>query len=127
MSRLVLDAGAFIALDRNSPPMWARLVAAQKAARPLITHGGVIGQVWRHPSRQARLAMVVRGVDIHPIDAELGRAAGVLLAASGTSDVNDAALAILCRSGDTVVTSDVRDIADLLSTRAMTDVDVVCV
>ena len=44
---MVFDAGALLALERNDRPMWRRLKAAQLAAAPPLTHGGVIAQVWR--------------------------------------------------------------------------------
>ena len=42
------------------------------------------------------------------------RRCGLLLAGSATSDVVDAALALLVRRGDTVLTSDPQDIGRLL-------------
>lgn len=112
---LVLDGGALIALARNERPMWIRLKAAQMAGEPPVTHGGVLGQVWRGGRRQARLAMAVAGIDVRPLDETLGRAAGDLLAATGLSDVVDAALALLATDGDDIVTSDIDDFAALVS------------
>lgn len=107
---LVLDAGALIALDRNERPMWTRLKAsAQEGVLP-VTHGGVVGQVWRGGPRQARLATALAGLDVKALDEELGRSAGELLAATGMSDVIDAALALLAGDGDEIVTSDVNDL-----------------
>ena len=42
---LILDAGAFVALERNDRAMWRRLKAAKLAGTPPRTHGGVIAQV----------------------------------------------------------------------------------
>ena len=58
---LVLDAGALIALDRNERPMWIRLKALQEAGELPVTHGGVVGQVWRGGPRQTRLASLIAG------------------------------------------------------------------
>jgi hypothetical protein len=44
---LVLDSGAFIALERNDRVMWRRLKAALLAGSVPVSHGGVVGQVWR--------------------------------------------------------------------------------
>ncbi len=52
MSRLVLDAGAFIALDRNDRSMWARIAIAHKSGQQILTHAGIVGQVWRRPARK---------------------------------------------------------------------------
>jgi hypothetical protein len=111
---LVLDAGAFIALDRNERAMWVRLKAAEQAGEVPVTHGGVVGQVWRDGARQVRLAVALAGTDVRPLDDELGRAAGLLLRRSGTADVVDAALARLAYDGDEIVTSDVDDLEQLV-------------
>ena len=122
MSRLVLDAGAFIALDRNDREIWTRLVRAIHAQQQVITHAGIVGQVWRHPSRQARLARVLKAVDVLPITVELARAAGLLLAATSRNDVHDAALALICEPADILITSDTDDLAALLCERGMQSV-----
>ena len=44
---MILDAGALIALDRNDRSMWVRLKASHSAGERPVTHGGIIGQVWR--------------------------------------------------------------------------------
>ena len=123
MSRWLLDAGALIALDRNQPSMWRRLALARRDGVLLVTHGGIVGQAWRH-ARQARLAQVLRAVDIKPLDAALGRLAGELLAISRTSDVIDAALVLLSRAGDRIYTSDPSDVVALASAAAR-DVEIV--
>lgn len=112
---MVLDAGALIALDRNQRAMWVRLKALSTAGELPVTHGGVIGQVWRGGPRQARLATALAGIDVRPLDEVLGRAAGELLAATRTADVVDAALALLASDGDEIVTVDRDDIAKLVS------------
>jgi hypothetical protein len=111
---LVLDAGALIALERNDRAMWQRLKLCLQAGEPPLSHGGVIGQVWRGRSgRQAKLASVLEVVDIRSIDGVLGRAAGELLARARQHDVIDAALVLLARDGDRIVTSDPEDLAAL--------------
>jgi hypothetical protein len=111
---LLLDSGALIALERNDRAMWRRLKAAWLAESVPITHGGVVGQVWRGQGpRQAQLARVLDGVDVRPLDDALGRGAGVLLARAGADDVTDAALVLLARDGDEIATSDVDDLEPL--------------
>lgn len=111
---MVLDAGALIALDRNERAMWVRLKALQDAGEVPVTHGGVIGQVWRGGPRQARLAMALAGVEVRPLDERLGRAAGELMGETHTSDVVDAALVLLAADGDEIVTLDRADIEMLV-------------
>jgi hypothetical protein len=122
---LILDAGALIALDRNDRAMWRRLKSAYATREVPRTHGGVVGQVWRGGgARQARLATVLRGVEIRALDDRLGRVAGALLARTRTHDVIDAALVILAESGDVLVTSDPDDLQPL--SRALDrDVDII--
>ena len=111
---LVLDAGAFIALERNERSMWVRLKAAAIARELPLTHGAVVGQVWRGGPRQARLARALQGVDVRPLDRVLGRAAGELLGRTSSSDVIDAAVVLLAADGDDIVTLDRRDFEALV-------------
>lgn len=124
---LVLGAGGFVALERNDRPTWRRLKAAFIAGEPPTTHGGVVGQVWRGGSgRQAQLARALQAVETLPLDLELGRRAGVLLARTNQSDAIDAALVAMARNGDQIVTSDPNDMARLVAAAGVL-VDVVTV
>lgn len=107
---LILDAGAFIALGRDDRAMWRRLELARRSGRLPVTHGGVVGQVWRGGARQALLARALDGIDVRPLDEALGRYAGALLASTGTSDVVDAALVLLAEDTDDIATSDLPDL-----------------
>jgi hypothetical protein len=54
---LVLDAGALLAIERQDRGVIALIKAERLAGRAPMTHGGVIGQVWRGGTgRQANLA-----------------------------------------------------------------------
>jgi hypothetical protein len=59
------------------------------------------------------LAKALDGIDVRPLDAALGRAAGELLARARSSDVIDAALVLLADDGDDLATSDPDDIEPL--------------
>lgn len=85
----------------------------------VITHGGIVGQAWRNGSRQALLARGLAGVAVVPLDLDLGKATGRLLAESATNDVNDAALAILANPGDRMFTSDPENLGHLMATRGV--------
>ncbi len=112
---LILDSGAFVALERNDRTMWRRLKAAQRSATPPVTHGGVVAQVWRGGGgHQALLARALATIDVVPLDDSLGRRAGTLLARAGSSDAIDAAVAVLAVHGDRIVTSDPRDLSALV-------------
>ncbi len=110
---LVLDTGALIALERNERQMWVRLKAAQLGGDLPMTHAGVLGQVWRGGPRQARLSQAVAGIDVRPLNEHLGKEAGQLLGAAGTSDVIGAAVILLGQDGDDIVTSDHDDLERL--------------
>ncbi len=121
----VLDAGALLALERGDRSITALLKAELQEGRVPVTHGGVIGQVWRGGAgRQARLAALLPALRTLPLDASLGRRAGVLLGRARASDVVDAALVLLANDGDSIFTSDPQDIAPLLSSSGV-DADVI--
>lgn len=120
---LVLDAGALLALEKNDKEIWRRCKSATLAGFPPVTHGGVVGQAWRGGGpRQALLSMALDGIEVHPLDDELGRRAGVLLKRSGSSDVIDAALVLLAEDGDEIITSDPGDLT-VLTRHADLDVE----
>lgn len=115
MSALVLDAGAFVAVDRGDRAMMARLRVAQGAGLELRTTGVVVTEVWRDPAgRQTNLAQLLKAVDIKAVDDHLGRQAGVLLGQAGTADAVDASVVAVAATGDRVLTSDPGDIRSLV-------------
>jgi hypothetical protein len=119
---LLLDAGAFIAVERDDRSVVALIKRELDLGRPPLTHGGIIGQIWRGGSgRQAGIARLLRAVEVVAVDDELGRRAGLLLRSSKTHDVVDAALVLLARDGDEIVTSDA---ADLVPLALAADVDI---
>lgn len=111
---LVLDAGALSALDRGDRPTWIRVKAALLAADPPRTHPGVVAQVWRDGGRQARLAGLLRHVEVAGLDERWGRECGALLARTGGSDVVEAGVALLAEDGDDILTSDPGDLVVLV-------------
>lgn len=114
MSALVLDAGAFLGVERNDTVVIARLRVAQRRGLELRTSAMVVAQVWRDDrGRQARVGRLLRSVDVRPVDHEAGRAAGVLVGRAGTADPIDALLVLLAQPGDRILTSDPDDIARL--------------
>lgn len=114
MKTLVLDAGALLGIERGDRTVLARIRVAQQRGFGLVTHALVVAQVWRDErGRQAVLARLLGAVDVRAIDPELGRRAGVLLGQAGLADPVDAALVLLARPGDDILTSDVGDISRL--------------
>lgn len=115
MSRLILDAGAFVAFERGDPQVRAHLAAAHRLGLELTTTSPVVGQVWRDGRRQALLARLLAATRVDAPNESAARRAGELLAKSRTDDVVDALVVGLARDGDTVVTSDPDDVEKLLA------------
>lgn len=116
---IVLDAGALIAVDRETSGVGALLKRSRLRRVAVMTSATVVAQVWRDGGRQANLARTMSGVVVRALDDAGGRRAGELLAASRTADVVDAHVALLVRDGDLVLTSDPDDIDRLLDTRGV--------
>lgn len=112
MSALVLDAGAFVAVERNERRMLARLRVAAAHGVELRTHPLVVAQVWR--DHRVNLARLLNAVDIISIDETMGRACGALLGKAGMSDPIDAAVVVMSHNGDRIATSDPDDIERLI-------------
>jgi len=114
---IVMDAGAFVAVERGDRRIVALVKRERRAGRPPLTHGGVVAQVWRGGSgRQAEVARLLAGLDIAALDDDLGRRAGMLLARSDAIDAIDAidaALVCLTSDGDEILTSDPGDLRAL--------------
>jgi hypothetical protein len=108
---LVLDAGAFVAVERGDRDVVALVKRERLAGRVPVTSGGVVTQVWRGGhGRQVPVAMLLDGVEIVSIDDSLGRRAGMLLARTGHADAIDAAVLCLAADGDDILTSDPGDL-----------------
>jgi len=111
---LILDAGAFVAVERGDRDIVALVKRERLAERAPLTHGGVVAQVWRGGAgRQAILARLLAGVDVEALDISLGKRAGVLLGRSGGADAIDAVIVCLAGDGDEILTSDPNDLRPL--------------
>jgi hypothetical protein len=116
VSALVLDAGAFMAVERADREMVARLRAAERGGLELRSNGAVVAQVWRDPSgRQAALPRLIRSVDVRAVDRARGQIAGVLLGRAGRGDAVDATVVAIANTGDRIATSDPEDIRALVA------------
>ena len=108
---LVLDAGAFVAVERGNRDVVALVKRERLAGRSPVTSGGVVAQVWRGGSgRQAPIARLLAGTAVASVDDTLARRAGMLLGRSGQSDAIDATVVCLAADGDDILTSDPGDL-----------------
>jgi hypothetical protein len=114
-----MDASALIAFERNDRAVVAVVARAWQQRVRLAAPAGVVGQVWRDGSRQARLARLLGSdlVEVVPLDDAGARAAGQICGVAGTRDVIDASVVVCARErGHAVLTSDVDDMKRLDST-----------
>jgi len=116
---VALDTGALIAFDRGDRMVAALLEATRRRRGRVLTSSGCVAQVWRGESRQVLLSRLLAGLVEVGLDTGTSRATGELCGRSTTTDVVDAHMALLVRDGDTVVTSDVDDLAALLEARGV--------
>lgn len=113
MKGVVLDAGAFIAVERGDDLMRVYLPLAGKGEIELTTSAAAVAQVWRGGARQARLARLLASELVRKValDDEASRRIGALAAVTGGVDVVDGHIAVLASSHDAIVlTSDPGDI-----------------
>ena len=122
---LTLDAGALIAVERGLEGVRSLLDAALSDGRAVHVPPGVLAQVWRGGSRQARLAAFVGQPELTLLDLDpmTAKAIGLLLGISGHSDVVDAHVALHARLHDhIVITSDPDDMRTLDPTLTLIEV-----
>jgi len=114
VSRLVLDAGALIALERNDRSLWAALKLAALRDAEVVVPTTVVAQVWRGTRSQARLSQALAHCVLAPFD-PVARRVGALCGRTGTNDICDAHVAVVALAGDVIFTSDPTDISRLLA------------
>ena len=117
---LVLDAGALLAYDRGDRTVQAFLERASRSGTDVLTTTGAVAQVWRNGSRQARLALLLRGVLEVEFGAAHARRVGTLLGAAGACDVVDGSVVDAATDGAEILTSDPGDIASLAAASGKT-------
>jgi hypothetical protein len=115
LKRVVLDAGALIALEQNDRRLWAVLKLAALSSQDVFVPSAALAQVWRGTATQARLAAALGHCVIASFDT-VARRIGELCGMTRTKDVCDAQVAIVAATmGDVLYTSDVGDMRRLLA------------
>ena len=113
---VTLDAGALIAVDRDDRRIGVLLARAREVGARVTIPASALSQAIRDPSRQVRLARLVRQPtsDIVALDRVDATSVGRLLAATGTAYVVDAHVVVCARrAGQRIVTSDPDDLRTL--------------
>jgi hypothetical protein len=109
---MILDAGVFLLAERNPSRLAALL--EELPLTQFVTNEAVMAQVWRNPARQVLLTRLLAELEVEVEPLSSGRAIGVVLGWSNTTDVVDASLAVTALSrGEPVLTSDPADLANL--------------
>ena len=114
--RLILDAGAVIALARNDPRARAFLRRAIELDAEVRVPVVVLAETLRGTARDAGVHRVLNAVsDSHPIDETIGRRAGALLGRADRSDTVDAidVAEAIESGGAAILTGDALDLTAL--------------
>ncbi|HTM43423.1 MAG TPA: PIN domain-containing protein [Polyangiaceae bacterium] len=112
---VVLDAGAFIALERRDRTMVALTQRFVEAKTLLVTSAGVVAQVWRGgASNQVPISYLLKRTTVVDLTHARARTLGLMLGASAQSDPIDAHVVLLARErGWPVLTSDPGDLLSI--------------
>lgn len=113
MAGVTLDTGALIAAERNDLRFWIwwKWLCSQRIVADVPAP--VLAQAWRG-ARSTRIAAVVAGCRILPMDADGARRSGHLCAMAGSSDVVDAFVVVCAAAQQTdILTSDPQDLHSL--------------
>jgi predicted nucleic acid-binding protein len=110
---ITFDTGALIALEHRRPRM-LRIVDAVVQADARITVPTVVLAEWWRGRPSARMARLLDGVELEPLDVRLTHIAGEAIAAvRGATTIDAIVVASAAQRGDTIFTSDVEDLTRL--------------
>ena len=122
---LTLDAGAITAYEKRDRRMWALFKAAIENNATISVATAVVAQV--HRGNSPLVSRMLSACDIETLTLERAQRAGLLLAASQTSDIADAiVVAGAAARSDAILTSDREDIERLVAA-ARIDLPIVAV
>jgi hypothetical protein len=114
VSRVVLDSGGLIALERSDRAVWAMLKLAALNSTDVLVPSTALAQVWRGTAAQAPLSRALRHCVIASFDA-VAREVGELCGRTRTKDICDAHVALVAATrGDALYTSDPGDMQKLI-------------
>jgi hypothetical protein len=115
VTRIVLDSGALIALERNDRSVWATLKLAALNSNDVLVPSTALAQVWRGARTQASLSMALQHCVMAAFDV-MAREVGELCGKTRTRDICDAHVALVAATlGDVIYTSDLEDMRRLIA------------
>ena len=119
MAGLTLDAGALIAYERSDARIRDILATAVAAGIVPTVPTVVIAEVWRGDAKDARVARLLNGCNIEPLDRGRAGAAGALRRRAQGAGTVDSCIAVgVLERGDVIATSDPDDMRLLLGAGA---------
>lgn len=124
--KVILDAGAFVAIERRDRRIEAMLRVLHEQRVPLWTSAAVVAQVWRNGRKQTLLARILPGVGVRALAPGDDTQIGELLAATRTDNVVDGHVALLADDTDRIMTSDPGDLSRLVEARGV-DAEIISV
>lgn len=111
---VVLDAGAFIALERRDRVVVHLVQRLAEERTPLVTSAGVVAQVWRDGTGpQVPIVFLLRRTEVIDLTSAVAKRLGRMLGLTRTTDPVDAHVVWLARERQWPVVSS--DRGDLLA------------
>jgi hypothetical protein len=109
---VVLDAGAFIALEKGNPVMTHLAKRFAQEGTPLVTSAGVVAEVWRGGDRgQIPVVFLLRRTRVIDLTHAIARVLGRMLGTARTRDPVDAHVVLLARErGWSILSSDAAEL-----------------
>jgi hypothetical protein len=110
---VVLDAGAFIALEKGNPVMTHLAERFAREGTPLVTSAGVVAEIWRGgEGSQIPIVFLLRRTRVIDLTHAIARVLGRMLGAARTRDPVDAHVVLLARErGWSVLSSDAAELS----------------
>jgi len=112
--RVMFDTGALIALERGAQQMRKVHRLAIDHGYPMVAITPVIAEWWRRGKREKERARLLRTLVIEPPDVHVAQLAGEALGVVQATVVDALVMAAASIRGDTVYTSDLGDLEQLL-------------
>jgi predicted nucleic acid-binding protein len=111
---LTFDTGALIALERRRDAMRKVYAAAIAAGFPITVPSVVVTEWWRAGRREKERLVLLRSIRVEPLFDHVARLAGAALGLTrGAGAIDAIVMASASLRGDTVYTSDARDLTAL--------------